>query len=121
MDESNRVNPVPSDYDGPVKLYTIECIPGAAPVEALGVVSGSTVQAVHFGKDFIASLQHMAGGEITDYADMMARARAVATRRMAEQAEALGADAVINVRYSSSAVMDGAAEVLAYGTAVRIK
>ena len=121
MDESNRVNPVRIDYDGPVKLYTIECIPGAAPMKALGVVSGSTVQAVHFGKDFIASLQHMAGGEITDYADMLARARAVATRRMAEQAEALGAHAVVGIRYATSEVMEGASEVLAYGTALRLQ
>ena len=120
MDESNRVNPVRCDYTGPVRLYNIDHIPGAE-LEALGLVQGSVVQSKHIGRDFMANLKTIVGGEIAGYTEMLNEARGIATQRMAEQAEALGADAVVNVRYSSSAIMDGASEVLAYGTAVRIK
>ena len=120
MDESNRINPTRLDYHGPIKLYNIDHIPGAE-LEALGMVEGSVVQSKHIGKDLMAGFKTLVGGEIKGYTEMLTEARGIATARMARQAESLGADAVVNVRYASSAIMDGAAEVLAYGTAVRIK
>ncbi len=88
-------------------------------LELLGLVKGSTVQSKNIGKDIGAGFKTIVGGELKSYTQMMDEARAIATRRMVEEAEALGADAVINVRYASSAIMQGAAEVMAYGTAVR--
>ena len=82
---------------------------------------GTVVQSKHFGKDLMAGLKTLVGGEITGYTEMLNEARAIATKRMVDEAEAMGADAIVNVRFGSSAIMDGAAEVLAYGTAVRIK
>ncbi len=103
-----------------MKLFNIDHIPGAE-IEALGMVRGAVVQSKHIGKDLMAGFKTLVGGEIKGYTEMLNEARTIATQRMVEQAEAMGADAVVNVRYSSSAIMDGAAEVLAYGTAVRIK
>ena len=103
-----------------MKLFNIDHIPGAE-IEALGLVRGTVVQSKHFGKDLMAGLKTLVGGEITGYTEMLNEARAIATKRMVDEAEAMGADAIVNVRYGSSAIMDGAAEVLAYGTAVRIK
>ena len=88
-------------------------------LEMLTLVKGSTIQSKHFGKDLAQSFKTLVGGELKAYTEMMNEARAIATKRMVEEAEALGADAVVNVRYASSAVMQGAAEVIAYGTAVR--
>ncbi len=88
-------------------------------LELLGLVKGSTVQSKNIGKDIGAGFKTIVGGELKSYTQMMDEARAIATRRMVEEAEALGADAVVNVRYASSAIMQGAAEVMAYGTAVR--
>ena len=90
-------------------------------LEMLGLVKGSTIQTKNFGHDFVQSLKTLVGGELKAYTDMMNTARALATKRMVEEAEALGADAIVNVRYASSAVMQGAAEVMAYGTAVKFK
>ena len=87
--------------------------------EMLGLVKGSTIQSKHVGKDIVESFKTLVGGELKAYNDMMNKARALATKRMVEEAEAKGADAVINIRYSSSAIMQGAAEVVAYGTAVK--
>lgn len=87
--------------------------------EMIGLVKGSMIQSVHLGKDIVNSFKTLVGGELTSYTEMMNEARAVATRRMSEEAEAIGADAVINLRYTSSQVVQGAAEVMAYGTAVR--
>ncbi len=87
--------------------------------EMLGLVKGSTIQSKHLGKDITQSFKTLVGGELTAYNEMMNEARAIATKRMVEEAEGLSADAVINIRYSSSAVMQGAAEVIAYGTAVK--
>lgn len=101
-------------------LLNIDSIPGRQ-IEALGVVKGSIVTTKNFGKDFMASMKTLVGGEIKSYTDMLNEARATATARMVEEAQALGADAVINLRYASSAVMQGAAEVIAYGTAVRYR
>ena len=103
-----------------MKLFNIDHIPGAE-IEALGLVRGTVVQSKHFGKDLMAGLKTLVGGEITGYTEMLNEARAIATKRMVDEAEAMGADAIVNVRFGSSAIMDGAAEVLAYGTAVRIK
>lgn len=103
-----------------MQLYTIENIPGKE-YEALGIVKGAIVQSKHIGKDFMAGLKTIVGGEISGYTEMIAEARAIATRRMTEEATAMGADAVVGIRYGSSSVMEGAAEVLAYGTAVKFK
>ncbi|SKC58668.1 Uncharacterized conserved protein YbjQ, UPF0145 family [[Eubacterium] yurii] len=89
-------------------------------LEMLGLVKGSTIQSKNIGKDITQSLKTIIGGELTAYNEMMNDARALATKRMVEEAEQLGADAVVNIRYASSSVMQGAAEVIAYGTAVRI-
>jgi uncharacterized protein YbjQ (UPF0145 family) len=88
-------------------------------LETLTLVKGSTIQSKHLGNDILESLKTLVGGELRSYNDMMNQARAIATKRMVEEAEALGADAVVNVRYASSAVMQGAAEVIVYGTAVK--
>ena len=88
-------------------------------LEMLGLVKGSTIQSKHVGKDILQSLKTLVGGELKSYNEMMNEARALATKRMVEEAEELGADAIVNIRYSSAAVMQGAAEVIAYGTAVK--
>ncbi len=90
-------------------------------IETIQIVKGSIIQSKHMGKDLMASFKTIVGGELKGYSEMMNEARAKATRRMVEEAEALGADGVINIRYASAAVMQGAAEVMAYGTAVKIK
>ena len=87
--------------------------------EMLGLVKGSTIQSKHVGKDIVQSFKTLVGGELKAYNEMMNDARAIATKRMGEEAEALDADAVVNIRYASSAVMQGAAEVIVYGTAVK--
>ncbi len=100
-------------------LLNIDHIPGKE-VEALGIAKGSVVQSKNFGKDFMAGIKGLVGGEIAEYTDMLNQARQIAVKRMVEDAEAQGADAVLNIRYASSSLMQGAAEVIAYGTAVRI-
>ena len=88
-------------------------------LETLSLVKGSTIQSKHIGKDIAESFKTLVGGELKSYNEMMNEARALATKRMVEEAESLGADAVVNIRYASSAVMQGAAEVIVYGTAVK--
>ena len=90
-------------------------------LEMLGLVKGCTIQTKILGRDITQSLKTLVGGELTAYTEMMNDARALATKRMVEEAEAMHADAVVNVRYASSAVMQGAAEVIAYGTAVKYR
>lgn len=85
----------------------------------LSLVKGSTIQSKNIGRDITQSFKTIVGGELKAYNDMMNEARALATKRMVEEAEQMGADAVVNVRYASSAIMQGAAEVIAYGTAVK--
>ena len=102
-------------------ITTIETIPGKTIKEALGIVKGQVVESKHMGSDFMAGLKSMVGGEVKGYTDMMNKSREIATERMIEEAEKLGADAVVGVRYGSSAVMAGASEMLAYGTAVKLK
>ena len=87
--------------------------------EMIGLVRGTMIQSVHFGKDIMNSFKTLVGGELTSYTEMMNEARAIATKRMCDDAQAMGADAVVYIRYASSAVMQGAAEVMAYGTAVK--
>ena len=101
-------------------LLNIDYVPGKE-VEPLGLVKGTVVQSKNFGKDFMAGMKTLVGGEIVGYTEMLVEARQIATKRMVDEAAALGADAVINVRFGSSAVMQGAAEVIAYGTAVKLK
>lgn len=88
-------------------------------LETLGIVKGSIVQTKNFGKDFMAGIKTLVGGEVTEYTDMLNQARQIAVKRMVDEAEEMGADAVINIRYASSSLMQGAAEVIAYGTAVK--
>jgi len=90
-------------------------------IETIQIVTGALIQSKHMGKDIMASFKTIVGGELKGYSDMMNEARAKATKRMVEEAEALGADGVINIRYASSAVIQGAAEVMAYGTAIKFK
>ena len=101
-----------------MKLISIEHIP-RVEFEALGMVKGTVVHSKNFGKDFMAAMKTLVGGEIVSYTEMLNEARQIAVKRMVDEAEALGADAVINVRYGSSSVMNGAAEGIAYGTAVK--
>lgn len=102
-----------------MKLLTIEYIPGKK-IEALGVVKGTIVQSKHFGKDFMAGMKSLVGGEIESYTQMLNEARAMAVKRMVDEAEAIGADAIVGLTYGSAHIMQGAAEIIAYGTAVKI-
>ncbi len=102
------------------ELLTINKYPGKEVVEILGYVKGSTVQTKNVGKDFLAGLKSLIGGEITSYTEMMNEARQIATERLLQDAESLGADAVLGFRLQTSAVMGGAAEIIAYGTAVKL-
>lgn len=101
-------------------LLNIDYIPGR-DIEALGIVKGTVVQSKNFGKDFMAGMKTLVGGEIEGYTEMLTEARQLATKRMVDEAEKLNADAVINIRFASASIMQGAAEITAYGTAVRIK
>ena len=99
-------------------LVNIDYVPGKE-LEVLGIVKGSMIQSKHLGNDIANSFKTLVGGELTSYTEMLNEARATATARMVKEAEGLGADAIINIRYASSSVMQGAAEALAYGTAVK--
>jgi len=101
-------------------LLNIDYIPGKE-IEVLGIVKGTVVQTKNFGKDFMAGMKTLVGGEIKGYTEMLTEARQIATKRMVDEAENRGADAVLNIKFGSSAVMSGAAEIIAYGTAVKIK
>jgi uncharacterized protein YbjQ (UPF0145 family) len=100
---------------------TTEFVPGREIVEAIGVVRGNTIRAKHVGKDIMAGLRMLVGGEVKEYTSLLTEARNESMRRMEDQAEQLGADAVINLRFMTSQVVGGAAEMLAYGTAVKFK
>ena len=99
-------------------VSNLEIVPGKRVVKHLGLVQGSTVRAKHVGKDIMAGLKNIVGGELKGYTELLNEAREEATARMVQQAEALGANAVLNVRFSTSSVTAGAAELFAYGTAV---
>ena len=103
-----------------MKLLNIDHIPGQE-FDVIGLVKGNVVQSKNIGKDLGAGFKTIVGGELKGYTEMLQEARQIATKRMVDEAESLGADAVINVRFASSAIMQGAAEVIAYGTAVKFK
>ncbi|NOY00866.1 MAG: YbjQ family protein [Verrucomicrobia bacterium] len=100
-------------------LTNIESIPGKNIIEHYGLVQGSTIRAKHVGRDLMAGLKNIVGGELKGYTELMKEARQQASDRMVEQAQELGADAIINIRFTTTSVSQGAAEMLAYGTAVR--
>ena len=101
-------------------LVTTETVSGRE-LEMLGLVKGSTIQSKNIGRDITQGFKTLVGGELKSYTDMMNEARSIATQRMVDEAQALGADAVVAVRYSSASVLQGAAEVMAYGPAVKFK
>ncbi|MEB2298578.1 YbjQ family protein [Lysinibacillus xylanilyticus] len=102
-------------------LSTTDIMAGKEIVETLGLVKGNSVQSRNIGRDMMAGLRNIVGGEMKEYAEMLVRSREVATQDMVEEARRLGANAVVGVRFSTSSVMDGTSEVLAYGTAVKVK
>lgn len=102
-------------------VTNIETIPGKTIVEHYGLVQGSTVRAKHIGRDFMAGLKNLVGGELKGYTELLGDSRKEAVERMKAQASQLGANAVINVRFATSSVAQGAAELFAYGTAVRVE
>ena len=104
-----------------MKLVSIDNIPGYTIKESLGLVKGQIVMSKNIGRDFMAGLKTIVGGEIVGYPEMIMSARQIATKRMVDDANNLGADAIVGVRYGSSQVMNGAAEIIAYGTAVKLE
>lgn len=102
-----------------MKILSIEYIPGEE-IEALGMVKGTVVQSKNIGRDFMAGMKGLVGGEIAGYTEMLNEARQIAVKRMVDEAKAMDADAIIGIQYGSSQVMQGAAEMVAYGTAVKI-
>lgn len=101
-------------------LSNTETVPGRTIVEFYGVVTGNTVRAKHIGRDIMAGLKNIVGGELVGYTELLQDSRAEATDRMVQQAQSMGANAVINVRFATSSIAQGAAELFAYGTAVRV-
>ncbi len=101
-------------------LTNLESIPNRRVVEHYGLVTGSSIRAKHVGRDFMAGLKNIVGGELRGYTELINESRQQAIERMTQQAESLGANAIINVRFSTSAIMAGAAELFAYGTAVKL-
>lgn len=102
-------------------LSTTDVVAGKEIVETIGLVKGNSVQSRNIGRDMMAGLRNIVGGEMKEYAEMLVRSREIATNAMEEEAKKLGADAIVGVRFSTSSVMDGTSEVLAYGTAVKLK
>ena len=102
-------------------LTNLEQVPGKKIVQHFGLVQGNTIRAKHVGKDFLAGLKNIFGGELGAYTELLAESRQEATERMIQQAQSMGANAIVNVRYSTSSVAQGAAELYAYGTAVKIE
>ncbi|SET73570.1 Uncharacterized conserved protein YbjQ, UPF0145 family [Natronincola peptidivorans] len=96
-------------------------VPGKEVVEILGLVKGNTIRAKHIGKDLMSGLRQIVGGELKEYTQMLDEAREAALQLMTQEAQKLGADAIVNIRFSTSAVMQGAAEIMVYGTAVKLK
>jgi len=104
-----------------VILTTLEGVPGKTIVEHYGLVQGSTIRAKHIGKDIMAGLKNIVGGELKGYTELLQESRKEATERMVLQAEEIGANAVVNIRFATSSVAQGAAELFAYGTAVKVE
>ena len=107
--------------DTDIKLFTVNYLPSNYNYEIIGLVKGNTAQAKHIGKDLLAGLKNIVGGEVEGYTEMLDEARNIATKRMIEEAKKLGANAIIGINYSSSSVMEGTTEVIAYGTAIVLK
>jgi len=103
-----------------IAISNTESIPGRKIVEFYGVVTGNTVRAKHVGRDIMAGLKNIVGGELKGYTELLQDSRMEATERMIEQAQSMGANAVVNVRFATSSISQGAAELFAYGTAVRV-
>jgi len=101
-------------------LTNLEQVPGKKIIQHFGLVQGNTIRAKHVGKDFLAGLKNIFGGELGAYTELLAESRQEATDRMVEQAQSMGANAIVNIRYSTSSVAQGAAELYAYGTAVKV-
>ena len=99
-------------------LSNLEIVPGRRIAKHLGIVEGNTVRAKHAGRDIMAGLKNITGGELKGYTELLTESRQQATARMVEQAETLGANAILNIRYTTTSITAGAAEILAYGTAV---
>lgn len=104
-----------------MKIYTTDKIEGETIEKSLGLVEGAVVQSKNIGRDFMAGLKTIVGGEIVGYTEMLQKARSVATDRMIEEAKKLDADAIVGVRFGSSSLMAGSAEIIVYGTAVKLK
>ena len=102
-------------------LTNLEQVPGKKILQHFGLVQGNTIRAKHVGKDFLAGLKNIFGGELGAYTELLAESRQEATDRMVQQAQSMGANAIVNVRYSTSSVAQGAAELYAYGTAVKVE
>lgn len=101
-------------------LTNIDYVPGYEVTKSLDLVKGSTIRAKHVGKDILAAFRQIVGGELKEYGEMINESRQISTGKMVTEAEKLGADAVINIRFTTSTVMQGAAEILIYGTAVKL-
>ena len=102
-------------------ITNLEQVPGKKIIQHFGLVQGNTIRAKHVGKDFLAGLKNIFGGELGAYTELLAESRKEATDRMIQQAQSMGANAIVNVRYSTSSVAQGAAELYAYGTAVKVE
>ena len=111
----------PIDAGSDVLLSNTETIPGREITAFHGVVGGNTVRAKHIGRDFMAGLKNIVGGELAGYTELLSEAREEAVERMVEQARSMGANAVVNVRFATSSVTQGASELFAYGTAVTVR
>ena len=105
----------------PITLTTLEGVPGKSIIEHFGLVQGSTIRAKHIGRDIAAGLKNIVGGELKGYTELLQEAREEALDRMVQQASHVGANAVVNIRFATSSVAQGAAELFAYGTAVRVE
>jgi uncharacterized protein YbjQ (UPF0145 family) len=116
-----RILLAPKTLEEHMILTNIETIPGKTIVEHYGLVSGSTVRAKHAGRDIMASLKNLVGGELKGYTELLEDARKQARERMVAQARELGANAIVNVRYNTSSIAQGASELYIYGTAVRVE
>lgn len=116
-----KVHTITTSDGGTMIITNIETVPGKAVAEHFGLVSGSTIRAKHIGRDLMASLKNLVGGELKGYTQLLQESRQQAVDRMVEQARLMGANAIVNVRFSTSSVAQGAAELYAYGTAVRVE
>jgi len=118
---SNHYPLIDNSKEKNVILTTLEGVPGKTIVEHYGLVQGSTIRAKHIGKDIMAGLKNIVGGELKGYTELLQESRKEATERMVLQAEEIGANAVVNIRFATSSVAQGAAELFAYGTAVKVE